>query len=390
MINVTTIEDLLECSANLRKAPAIKLDASDMTIMHSIARQVFKGTALTDRQFALMQEKLKSYKDQFINLEINFDYAISELRQPLREIDRSKFIKIIDKKIVVRFPFRKTDIISINRCAAINNDESNYHHKKGSHQHEFGYTELNVFNLLTEFKDRDFVIDCELLEVYQDIKNIKLSPQEHVPGIFNESASSINVSNKLKTIIDEEINNDPIKLIDRKFRYGLTDFVKRDAKTLTQEIAYRQDIYVHCRPDDVRLNDLLTSLFELDRFPMLVILDKEQAEDQLHSMITYYRDIIDPHEQSVLFRLEDKNAGFNQLIKDRKLNNWVDKSTKIVYISKDKLPKLLINHWKPQTAFSFSSSLDRIVNTYIRFNCDLVVWREDTISPFRRHSVLYD
>jgi len=107
-------------------------------------------------------------------------------------------------------------------------------------------------------------------------------------------------------------------------------------------------------------------------------------------MITYYRDIIDPQEQSVLFRLEDKNAGFNQLVKDRKLNNWVDKSTKIVYISKDKLPKLLVSgEWKPQTAFAFSSSLDRIVNTYIGFNCDLVVWREDSISPFREYSRLY-
>ena len=388
MINVTTIEDLLECSANLRKAPPIKLDASDMTIMHSIARQVFKGTALTDRQFALMQEKLNTYKDQFINLEIDFDYAINQLRQPLRHIDRRKYIKIVDNDIEVRFPFRKTEIILVQECSQAAGD--GYHHQKGSHKHSFKFTECNVINLLDRFTNKEFVIDEELLEVYKDIKNIQLSPQDHVPGIFDESATNINVSNKLKTIIDEEINNDPIKLIDRKFRYGLTDFVERDANSLTQDIAYRKDIYIHCRPTDVRLTDLLTSLFDLDRFPMLVILDKEQAEDQLHSMITYYRDIIDPQEQSVLFRLEDKNAGFNQLIKDRKLNNWVDKSTKIVYISKDKLPKLLVSgEWKPQTVFSFSSQLDRIVDTYIRFHCDLVVWREDTVSPFREYSRLY-
>ena len=388
MINVTTIEDLLECSANLRKAPPIKLDVSDMTIMHSIARQVFKGTALTDRQLALMQEKLTHYKDQFINLEIDFDFAIDQLRQPLRHIDRSKYIKIVEDWIVVRFPFRKTEIVLVQEAATRAGD--GYHHQKGSHKHSFEFTECNVINLLDRFTNKEFVIDEELLEVYKDIKNIQLSPQDHVPGIFDESATNINVSNKLKTIIDEEINNDPIKLIDRKFRYGLTDFVKRDANSLTQDIAYRKDIYVHCRPADVRLNELLTSLFDLDRFPMLVILDKEQAEDQLHSMITYYRDIIDPQEQSVLFRLEDKNAGFNQLVKDRKLNNWVDKSTKIVYISKDKLPKLLVSgEWKPQTAFAFSSSLHRIINTYIGFNCDLVVWREDSISPFREYSRLY-
>ena len=107
-------------------------------------------------------------------------------------------------------------------------------------------------------------------------------------------------------------------------------------------------------------------------------------------MITYYRDMVDASNQSVLFRLEEKNAGFNQLVKDRKLNNWVDKTTKIVYISKDKLPKLLVSgEWKPQTVFSFSSQLDRIVDTYIKFHCDLVVWREDTVSPFREYSRLY-
>ena len=73
MNNVTTIEDLLEYASNLRSMPLIKLESSDMTIMHSIGRQVFKGTALTDRQLALMQEKLTHYKDQFINLEIDFD-----------------------------------------------------------------------------------------------------------------------------------------------------------------------------------------------------------------------------------------------------------------------------------------------------------------------------
>ena len=163
MINVTTIEDLLECSANLRKAPPIKLDVSDMTIMHSIARQVFKGTALTDRQLALMQEKLTHYKDQFINLEIDFDFAIDQLRQPLRHIDRSKYIKIVEDWIVVRFPFRKTEIVLVQEAATRAGD--GYHHQKGSHKHSFEFTECNVINLLDRFTNKEFVIDEELLEV---------------------------------------------------------------------------------------------------------------------------------------------------------------------------------------------------------------------------------
>jgi uncharacterized protein YfcZ (UPF0381/DUF406 family) len=387
MNNVTTIEDLLECAANLRSMPVIKLESSDMTIMHSIGRQVFKGTALTDRQLALMQEKLTPYKDQFINLEIDFDFAIGQLRQPLRQIDRSKYIKIIDGMIHVRFPFRKTDIISIQTCSS-QLDSSEYFHQKGTHVHQFAYTELATLKLLDEFKDRSFDIDSELVEVYNEIKNIESSPEKHITGIFDGQAK--NITTKLENTIKDEIGNDSVKLIDRRFRYGLNYNLDFTPKNITEDIISRKEIYFHSRPSDTKLGDVLDSLHDLDRYPILVILDKDNAENQLHSLITYYRDMVDASNQSVLFRLEDKNAGFNQLVKDRKLNNWVDKTTKIVYISKDKLPKLLVSgEWKPQTVFSFSSSLDRIVDTYIRFYCDLVVWREDTVSPFREYSRLY-
>ena len=123
---------------------------------------------------------------------------------------------------------------------------------------------------------------------------------------------------------------------------------------------------------------------------MLVVLQKDNAEAQLHSLLTYYRDILDVEQQSVLFRLDNKDAGFNQLVKDRKLNNWVDKLTKIVYISKDKLPKILIDcDWQPSVAFTFDSALDRVLDTYISSSCDLTIFREEHVSPFRRHSSIY-
>ena len=66
-----TIEDCLEILAGFRKeSDGFSLMKEDYTIMHSIAKQVFKGTALTDRQFALMQTKLLSYKDQFDKADI--------------------------------------------------------------------------------------------------------------------------------------------------------------------------------------------------------------------------------------------------------------------------------------------------------------------------------
>ena len=166
-----TIEDLLEILAGLQGHCKMQINSSDANIMHSIARQVFKETALTDRQFALMKEKLQVYRDQFTALDYDFDKAVETLRQPLRHIDRSKYIKIVDtldvygelpyeahkkkwKWIKVRFPFSKKTILLL-----YNIPKKDYHHNKGSHEHCYKLTEQNIYNVIKCFKDKEFEID---------------------------------------------------------------------------------------------------------------------------------------------------------------------------------------------------------------------------------------
>jgi hypothetical protein len=390
---ILNLEDCLEHLAGLRESPVkFTIEQTDFTIMNSIARQCFKGMALTDRQSALMHGKLQTYRDQFMNLDWDFDYAVNQLRQPLRSIDRSKYIKFQDNTIVVRFPFNKTDICYIHEFAGT---AEGYHHEKGTHIHYFEYNERNVLNLLNRFTKKDFVIDDELLEIYNKIKVINDNPQQYLSGI-NDNYNLININPKLATTIQKEVGEASAesftKLYDRRFRYGfnyVTDFGKA-RNELEHQIASRTDAMYHSKPSTESADSILSALWNLDRFPLLVILDNDLAEEQLYMFANYYRDILDTKEQSVLFRLEEKDSGFNQLVKDRKLNNWVDKDTKVVYISKSKLPKLLVkNEWKPSATFSFTSSLDRYLNNYVSFNCDLIVYREETMSLMRRHSKYY-
>jgi hypothetical protein len=390
---ILNLEDCLEHLAGMRESPVtFTIEQTDFTIMTSIARQCFKGMALTDRQSALMHEKLQTYRDQFMNLDWDFDYAVNQLRQPLRSIDRSKYIKFQDNTIVVRFPFNKTDICYIHEFAGT---AEGYHHEKGTHIHYFEYNERNVLNLLNRFTKKDFVIDDELLEIYNKIKVINDNPQQYLSGI-NDNYNLININPKLATTIQKEVGEASAesftKLYDRRFRYGfnyVTDFGKA-RNELEHQIASRTDAMYHSKPSTESADSILSALWNLDRFPLLVILDNDLAEEQLYMFANYYRDILDTKEQSVLFRLEEKDSGFNQLVKDRKLNNWVDKDTKVVYISKSKLPKILVkNEWKPSATFSFTSSLDRYLNNYVSFNCDLIVYREETMSLMRRHSKYY-
>ena len=388
---IENIEDCLEHLTGLRKSPVkFTIEQTDFTIMNSIARQCFKGMALTDRQSALMQEKLQTYREQFINLDWDFDYAVNQLRQPLRSIDRSKYIKIAGNDIEVRFPFNKTDIVYIHEFAGT---AEGYHHQKGTHIHYFTYNERNVLNLLNRFTKKEFAIDEELIEVYAATKAIHSSPQEYLSGIVDNKL--VNINPALATVIQHEVGelSDSTfeKFIDRKFRYALDYIdVPTGPLSLTHNIISRKEATYNSRPSKESTSDILTALWGLDRFPLLVVLDITDAEKQLHEVANFYRDILNPEEQSVLFRLEEKDAGFNQLIKDRKLNNWVDKTTKVVYISKSKLPKLLVNNeWKANTAFSYDSKVDKFVDSYVSFNCDLIVYREETTSPFRKYSRIY-
>ena len=390
---ILNLEDCLEHLTGLRESPVtFTIEQTDFTIMNSIARQCFKGMALTDRQFTLMQEKLLLYREQFTNLDWDFDYAVEQLRLPLRSIDRSKYIKLQDGNIVVRFPFNKTDICYIHEFA---NNAEGYHHQKGTHRHEFAYNERNILNLLDRFTKKEFVIDEELLEIYDKVKVMNNNPQEHLSGI-GDDYNLININPTLALTIQKEVGEASAesftKLYDRRFRYGFNHVANlgKANNELVHDIASRKETTYHSVPSIESTQDMLSALWELDRFPLLVILDPAHAEQQLYTFANHYRDILNPEEQSVLFRLEEKDSGFNQLVKDRKLNNWVDSTTKVVYISKSKLPKLLVkNIWKPSATFSFTSSMDRFVDSYVSFNCDLIVYREEHISPMRRHSKYY-
>jgi len=391
-----TIEDLLESLAGLKKNISLELETTDATIINSIARQVFRGTALTDRQFALMQEKLKSYKEKFEVFDCDFDKAVSTLRQPLREIDRSKYIKIcksseeiplagIDENrqwFKVRFPFSKNLIMNINNIPNKNNNT--YFHEKGSHEHYFIKTESMIYQVIDKFIDRNFDIDSEIIKLYNQIKAIKDNPLDHLPCIFDEKV--YNVSNDVK----KEISNlSYLQIIDRHKRHGLINLTKTDKTDVLSNIVYRTDTFYLSNPNTETLDQVTDCLYQLDRFPLLVVLDESHAEEQLYQCYTNFKNVCLSTEQSVLFRQEGQ-TDFNKFIKSKKLNNWVDKDTKIVYISCNKLPKVLLkSNWSPIASLMFGGRANRNVDTYIRETSDLIINRDVMISPMRKYSQYY-
>mgnify|MGYP000650837123 CR=1 FL=1 len=376
-----TIEDLLEILAGLKDQSKIQIESTDATIMHSIARQVFKGTALTDRQFALMKEKLQTYRDHFVALEYDFDRAIDSLRQPLRHIDRSKYIKIVHypddipyedngrgKFIKVRFPFSKNLIMSLDK---IEKKEGEYYHTKGSHEHYYKLTERNAFNIIKAFKEKNFKIQEELLDLFETLEDLELNKHKYIPGVYNGKLEHI-PQNAIDHLHRQVPEGNILGYYDRRHLFGLHHFENIDetlfkANSLTANIASRKTSKVLIKPSKYDLNELISSLFDLHRFPLVVILNENDAGSYLADLHNCLRNVIPAEEMSVMFRLDNKHGEeFNQYVRDNKLNNLVAENTKVVYISSNKVPKPLVQSgWKPCTSLRFNSDYRRVSDKYI-------------------------
>lgn len=391
-----TIEDCLEAIAGLSCDTSIEIEKSDKTIMYSIARQVYKGSALTDRQYALMKTKLAAYKDQFLeNAFDNFDTALESLRLPLREIDRSKYIKIVShaemvgpnnvyesykqdwKWIKVRFPFSKKDIMKINAIPKFS-----YEHDKGSHEHYFALNEKSIDSVCTQFINTQFEIDKELLNWYEEIKIIKSNPSKYVPGLWNDT-----LSNFPKKANVHFKNFSRLQLLDRKRQLGIEYITCDKDNTMENLIAQRSHPEICLDPKEYYLDEIIAGLKKLERFPLLVIISPENSLHELRSFVeAFEQHNFNTQKQTVLFRTRSSDDyNVNNYIKDKKLNNWLDSNTEVVYISKDKLPKLLFkNNWHPQAAISISSVRNNHkVQNYIDSVCDLIIYNDDSPSIFK-------
>ena len=84
---------------------------NDKSLLLSLSKQTYRGTPYTDRQYALAKEKINLYRHILKDAGVDVDIAINNLRFPLRQIDRSRWIGIKEKDnanyIAVRFSFNK-------------------------------------------------------------------------------------------------------------------------------------------------------------------------------------------------------------------------------------------------------------------------------------------
>jgi|TARA_B110000305_G_C19358696_1_gene598245 hypothetical protein len=363
----TTCEDCLTYLLN--PIEGFVLEKSDLGILNSINNQLKRSISLTDRQYELVKYKLQQYKDQFDKKDVDLAQSITQLKNELRKIDRSHWLKILEYKgdpvLGIRFPFSKKIIDRINELRSLDSLNINQHTYKDN-THCFPFTPSNVFKLVEIAKrfETKFIIHDEIIEMYDQLVTYEANKSNYIPGVYD-----YNIKNLPQIAVDDlthslgECTEDTLALYyERRYLYGLHHFnmdnVQRSVQhysTLSQQIINRDQSIFLIDNKQTSLDNVISSLVEINRLPLLVVLHHNNADNQLLAMHSAFKYVLPSEQMTVLFR-KDGDDPFNEYIKKENLNNPLDITTKVVYISNNKLPKpLLKSNWISKCTVSFES-----------------------------------
>jgi hypothetical protein len=372
------------------------IDQKDEKFLNSVARQTIRGTPLTKRQFDVLALILGKHENYLNQQGFNFYFAVTQRKLGLRTVDKSRWIRYnaTSNTFDVRFTFsmRIMKVFEPLRPLA-----GVFQLKSDSNIHSFVATSSNIKTVVSALIDKDFEIDDVIKSHYDKIMEMENNLTDFMPCITPDYKFSNVHENAIRSLEERfgKLCDKNVHLYqDRNDMYGIghipanvmTESYKHNS-LLTLNIAARYKKHIQIAPEDFTLKELFESLVALKRFPLLLIIDEDNALEQLQLTYKELRKCCNPEEISVMFRTN--NAQFNDLVRETKLNSPVDKNTKVVYINKGRLPKPLLQQgWKPECALMLYSS--RVHSNISGFTAllDLVIHYDESVSPWRNMSQL--
>lgn len=407
-MTVNNIESYLELLTGLEGDESFTIVQSDHTILFSIARQVYKGIGLTDRQYDLVKLKLLSYTSQFTALGYDVVNAVATTRIPIREFDRSRWIKIVPTPatvevfnndtpnalfIAVRFTFQKKLISALEQI----DHKPEYYDKLNKIQY-FNYSDQTLYKIMTAFKDSNFEVEDSIKERYNVFEMMNNNKNDYIPGIYGLKLK--NLHNKaidyIITDIGDTPNTDNLALYkDKSNLYNIQHFDEDDLNlsvskltSLSQKIVRRNTSSVLVNSNEHVFERVAETILELNRYPILVCLNDRTDFANMQTVYYSFRNIFNNEDMCVLYRKDNsspENIEFNDFIKDNNINNSLAQSSKIVYTNVNKMSKTLLkSDWKPSAVILMDSVRQSgPMNAYIQ-DIDLVIHYDTDISTFSR------
>lgn len=354
----------------------------DKRILVSLAKQLSSGVFLTENQAKLLVKILKENLSAVKSVIADIEQAISEnlWSKDFRVVQKIRKIQLDNEypgRFLVEFSFNTRLKEKISKLPSVLEGQM---FTKGA-KYFVVFNENNIFHVVSTFLKDNFEIDQKIMDFYEEIVDIKKSTTNPFE-IFSTQHEKLkrNVENDVGSISSDNL----LLLQDRKIRYQYEISEKFEGNSLVAKIANRESRKIYASPQEISFVDLVKSLKDLNRLPLLVIFEGHSSEKDL-KILKLVENAINSlelgEEHGIYFRYDkkDDNANFNQNIALLGYNKNLGSSTVIAGITNNKLPKFMIKSgWKPNAVITFTNSFRANKASVYCMDVDLIIYYTGT------------
>lgn len=361
-----------------------ELPPRDYKVLKSLSKIVNSSIFITENQGNLLIKILKENREKL-------GHDISEIldtpiwSRAFRQIDKTKKLYTSvnssgDHLITIEFAFSSP----IRKALSENSKKISGLIQQASGKIYYAdLTEKNVVALVELLSKFDFDIEEKIQDFYKIIKSwseIEVKNQFLLTNITHQNfQKSITADLGIETAIDDNI------ISDRSMRYQF--YHEKSGKipeNLLETIAYRKNARVWVDKKEFNLDQVLESLVELKRLPLLVVFDhndENRCFEDLQNLSKSLKKINVFNQVGIYFRLPNNNVGtqFNKFIAEEQYNSVLDSQTKVVGVQHGKIPKFFLkSDWKPMSVLAIGNSLRQTKTAVYANHCDLIISYTDT------------
>jgi len=364
---MNTLDSLLLQIVNYSTPPVeVLISKRDSQVLKSFASSISTGNFLTQNQGNLLikilrenAEKITIFKDDISALVESPIWS-----KPFRQVEhvRKLYIKRIDDSelaIAIEFTFAS----EIRKFVqSLSNTIENLSIGTTTKNWTCDLSERNIVTLVDALTPLNFEIDDAIKNYYSTIKSwseTEIKDQFLITSITHPNfEKQITADLGIDTLIDKNV------ILDRSVRYQyFTKDPVEPSEKLTEKIAQRQKTKLFVDNAQHSLTEVIASLIELKRLPVMVVFDTGSEDNALKNL----KILTDSLEENrifesvgVYFRLPNSEVGkkFNQLIAEKSYNARLDETTKIVGIQGGKIPKFFLKTpWKPMSIIGINTKM---------------------------------
>jgi len=379
---MTTVDQiLLDIVNNTNPTVEEYLLKRDAKVLRSLASIITSASFITENQSRLL---LKIIRDNQEKIPVLSDEMKESLASPIWskmfrqiEIVKKLFISTIDNDPCITIEFTFSSPIR-KALTEVSKKVSNLTQVANGKIYSADLTEKNIVALVEALEPFNFIIDEKIQNYYKTIKSwdgSEVQKQFLITNIvYPNFQKHITADLGIDTAIDENV------IIDRSMRYQY--FYENSGKTpenLTELIASRKNAKMWINRNKYRFDQVIASLIDLKRFPLLVVFDSYAPKKCLDELVLLSENLKDfgiYENIGIYFRLDNTDGGkeFNQYIANNSYNCQLDATTKIVGVQSGKIPKFLLKtDWKPMSVISLGNQLRHSKTAVYANSCDLII-----------------